>query len=459
MAFSSFVFLFLFFPLSVLLYFLPGKNGAALNLRRKLILIGLSLLFYAWGEPGRVALLVLSILVNRLLLGFYGSLRQKGGKKADILLAAAVILNIAVLVWGKYGAETLPAGLSFYTFKLLSAWFDTRKQPEPKTPSLLDFALYIGFFPQLISGPIERFSAFMLQCAKLEARLENLADGLRRFLPGLFVKLLLADSVLGLWQRLVTKDMPQGPGFLEALLASFLYAFYIYLDFSSYSDMAIGLGKMFGFETAENFLQPYTAVSVSDFWRRWHVTLSFWFRDYVYIPLGGNRKGAARQILNILIVWSLTGIWHGSGLNYLLWGLYYALLLLAEKFFVAKRLEKAPVFLRRLLTFLAVTFGWVLFAFPKQDEFFAFIRALFGGNGLTNGLFAYMLTSHLAIILAAILFSTELPARAGDYLKKRVPNPRPVLLAVKYVVTFLLLLLSISFLVDQSFSSFLYFQF
>lgn len=474
MAFSSFVFLFLFFPLSVLLYYLPGRPGQALNIRRKVILLALSLIFYAWGEPKRIALLLLSLALNYLLLRLQEKLF---GKRAKILLAAGVLLNLLVLIWGKYLAASLPLGLSFYTFKLLSAWFDRYKARradetngadgagtagsggQTQGLSCLDFALYIAFFPQLISGPIARFADFLPQLTELKADLANLSSGLRRFLPGLFIKVLLADGIYGLWLRLAGPDAVAAPALAEAWLASFFYAFYIYLDFSSYSDMAIGLGTMFGFQTKENFRQPYRAVSITDFWRRWHISLSSWFRDYVYIPLGGNRKGKARQVLNILAVWLLTGIWHGSSLNFLFWGLYYAVWLLLEKFFLAKRAERWPEAGRRLLTFLIVNLGWVLFAFPKWGELKAFAAALCGQAGVTNGQAAYLLLSHSLLIVLAALFAADVPAQAAALWQKSRLAQSPAGEILHYAAYTVLLLISLAFIVDQSFSSFLYFNF
>lgn len=457
MAFSSFVFLFIFFPLAVLLYFLPGRAENSLTLRRKLILLGLSLVFYAWGEPLRIVLLILSILLNYLLLR--GRQKVTSPLKRKVILVTAVLLNLAVLAWGKYGAPTIPLGLSFYTFKLLSAWFDSgRHRQEPV--SFLDFALYISFFPQLISGPIERFDDFMPQLKKLEADTGNLAEGLQRFLPGLFVKLIVADSVYGLWLRLAGPEAP-APGLLEAWLASFLYTFYIYLDFSSYSDMAIGLGKIFGLKTKENFERPYRALSVSDFWRRWHISLSSWFRDYVYIPLGGNRRGKKRQILNIFIVWLLTGIWHGSSLNFVLWGLYYALWLLLEKFILSetRAAKKAPEALRRLLTFLIVNFGWVLFAFPKTADLKNFSAALFGAGGLSNGMAAYLVSAHTVLLIAAVLLSADLLHSTVKRIRQMAWTRTFGAQILHYVLYALMLLLSLSYIVDQSFASFLYFKF
>lgn len=459
MAFSSLIFLLCFFPAAILLYFLPGRSGKRADTGRKLILLGLSLIFYAWGEPRRIALLAASAVLNFGLLRLWARCK---GKTKRLVFWGALLIDLLLLVWGKYLADSLPLGLSFYTFRLLSAWFDCRREEPEREPgrelSFLDFALYISFFPQLISGPIARFEDFMPQLRHPEAKLENLYEGLKRFLPGLFIKVLLADPIYALWQRLLASD-PSAPGAAEAWLASIFYSLYIYLDFSSYSDMAIGLGKMFGFNTKENFRQPYAAVSISGFWRRWHISLSSWFRDYVYIPLGGNRRGPARQVMNIMIVWLLTGIWHGSSLNFLFWGLYYALWLLLEKFVLSRFYERWPRVLRHLFTLAVVNFAWVLFAFPKKDELFAFIGAMFGANGPGNGRALYILLSHTAVILAALFFSTPLPEKIRELWKRSRCGSSPWTAAAAYVLTGLLLLLSLAFIVDQSFSSFLYFNF
>lgn len=450
MAFSTLVFLCFFLPLGLLLYYLPiwrGRHG------RQLLLLTLSLFFYAWGEPLRVMWLIGSIVLNYLLLCLWRRLNP--GKAASILFVLTITLNLAALGYGKYLAASLPLGLSFYTFKLLSTWFDLKRaDTEPVPP--LSFALYVSFFPQLISGPIGRYSYFTAQIPKAKASPASLVQGLARFLAGLFVKVLLADAVLAV--RMSLLDAP-APGLAEAWLAALLYSLYIYLDFSSYSDMAIGLAEMFGFRTEENFNQPYSAISVADFWRRWHISLSSWFRDYVYIPLGGNRKGLSRQILNIFIVWSLTGIWHGSSLNFLLWGLYYALWLLLEKLFLAKLTGTWPSSLKRGGTFLIVTFGWVLFAFPDSSDLLTYLGTLFGNGGWGGSSALYQLSSRFVILIAAVFFSSSGPRRLAETWRKHRLADRPAALALLTATYAALLVLTFAYLLDQSFASFLYFNF
>ncbi len=452
MAFNTLLFLTLFMPLGLLLYHLPVWQIRSTARGRQLLLVLLGLLFYAWGEPRRILLLIGSVLVNYLLLMIWH--RQK--RATNLLFALAVLLNIGVLIWGKYLAASLPLGLSFYTFKLLSAWFDIRrlrKDGKDHLPSLPDFALYITFFPQVISGPIGRYEHFRRQLPVLRVSGEAFRAGLMRFLPALFIKVLLADPLFQIRDRLLTQ-----PGAAEAWLAALLYTFYIYLDFASYSSMAIGLGQMLGYETPENFLNPYQAINVADFWRRWHITLSSWFRDYVYIPLGGNRKGQGRQILNILIVWALTGIWHGNTLNFLLWGLYYALWLLLEKFFLNRRMERWPLRLRQLITFSIVNFGWVLFAFPDFAELGSFIGALFGQNGAGGALAGYLISGNWLLLLLAIYFCTTLPGKLKKLWRSKVGEGIvPLVVETVFVAAFLIL--TLAFMLDQSFASFLYFNF
>lgn len=473
MAFNTPVFLFFFLPVSLLLYYLPLWGGPGSRSRQVYLLL-ISLFFYSWGEPKLIFLLAGSILVNYLLLRLWE--RANYGRA---LLIVSVLLNIMVLVWGKYFAASLPLGLSFYTFKLLSAWFDRKRLADAAADAVggtnataeataaatahknaavpftfIHFALYISFYPQVISGPIGRYEHFVRQLPNLQGQVTQLATGLPRFLSGLFIKVLLADPVFAIRERLLTN-----PGAAEAWLAALLYTFYIYLDFSAYSDMAIALGRMLGFETLENFRLPYQADSVSDFWRRWHISLSSWFRDYVYIPLGGNRKGTARQILNILIVWSLTGIWHGSSLNFLFWGLYYAAWLLLEKFLLNRWTSSWPQIARQALTFLIVNFGWVLFAFPNFGALSSFVGALFGRQGAGGPAALYQLGSHALLLIVAAVFVFGLHRKLTDRWNQSPLRHQPLGIVLQYTAAALLMLLTIAFMLDQSFASFLYFNF
>lgn len=473
MAFSSLSFIFIFLPLTIILYYLPFKGEKA-NKFRTILLIVLSLVFYAWGAIQYLPLLVIMTLANYIFLRIWLKYRLKYNNfwtKATYVLA--IILNIAVLAWGKYFSDVLPLGLSFYLFKLLSANFDLRKAAKENSEaaeplaykeflaeqdfSFRKYSLYITFFPELISGPISRFKNFTPQVDTARPSAAGLARGLSRFLPALFIKVLLADPVNALRTDLISDFSNLAAA--EAWLASILYTIYIYLDFASYSAMAISVGEMLGYEIPENFNEPYTATSITDFWRRWHMSLSFWFRDYVYIPLGGNRKGKARQLLNLTIVWALTGIWHGNHLNFLLWGLFYAVILIFEKLFLLDAMKNWNKHLKRIITLIVTNFAWVLFAFSDKEQLFSFLGAMFGANGASNGEAIYVITGNVVLLVLAILASTPLLRKLREKLKtSKNYNTRPAFY-LKLVIFAILFVFSVSYMLDQSFASFLYFQF
>lgn len=462
MAFSSLTFLLYFFPLStILLYLLFGREGktqlqAGKQVALKVCMLFVSLFFYAWGEPKRILILMGLGGINFLFL----KMAETRGKRLHRYVSLALIaLNILALIWGKYWAKSLPLGMSFYVFRLISSDLDRlrmAREEERLELRLLDYFLYLSFFPQVISGPIQRYEDFTKQSQVIRIQSEALVLALGRFLPALFIKVLLADNLILLHGNLLAFG---SLGVLESLLAAVIYALYIYLDFASYSAMAIALSGIFGISCPENFNHPYGATSVSDFWRRWHMSLSSFFRDYVYIPLGGNRKGTRRQILNICIVWALTGIWHGQRLNFLLWGLYYALFLILEKFFTGKILSKAPLFLQKAVTFSIVTFGWILFAFPDSKELISFVVGLFGANGLSNGSIIYLLKNSIVLLLLSILASSSLAIKAREKVRNILIAKQQGVKILLYIVFALLFIITFAFIVDQSFASFLYFQF
>jgi alginate O-acetyltransferase complex protein AlgI len=448
MAFNTPIFLLLFFPLSLGLFYLLRLGSKPVG---KLYLIVISLFFYAWGEARFFWLLPGLLLLNYLGLYLCSKLKPGPAKGLRFFL---IVLDLAALIWGKYGLDHLPLGLSFFVFRLISAVVDQAGIEAPL--SFLDYSLYIVFFPQLISGPIARYDSFTSALRTWKPQFSDVAPGLRRFIPGLFMKVLIADPLAQARLDLLNY---QARGVAEAWLIVLIYSLYLYLDFASYSHMAIGLSRMYGLPAPENFNLPYLARNITDFWRRWHMSLSSFFRDYVYIPLGGNRKGKGRQVLNILIVWALTGIWHGSTLNFLLWGLYYGILLLLEKFFLAKALNKLPVFLQRLLTFFLVSMGWVLFAFPKKTELFDFVAGLFGSAGAGGPYALYTLLNYGLVILLGLLISFGIGKKLQEnYRKSKLSQKKPVQ-AVHLLLTAGLLVLCMAYIIDQSFASFLYFQF
>lgn len=442
MLFSSATFLFLFLPLTLVLHrLLPGR------LRLPFLLI-MSLLFYGWGEPRALPLMGLSILISysaALLAGRYP-------KRRSLLMYAAVGINLIILIYFKYVQAlfpqlsiALPAGISFYTFQAIGYCLDVEKRSIPAEKKLLPFATYIALYPQLIAGPIERYQDIRPQLERPLINWDMFAQGCRLFVIGLSKKMLIANPMGQLWERLLPSMQQNGwAGNWLALLA---FAFQIYFDFSAYSDMARGLGKMLGIELQINFRYPYTAGSVTDFWRRWHITLSSWFREYLYIPLGGNRRGLPRQLLNILIVWALTGLWHGASLNFLLWGLYYAFLLMLDKLLLLRffdRLPRSVAWIRYPLTFLVVLLGWSVFAITDLSELQAFLPRLFSGQ---------MMGSAAAAYLRAYLPLLVLGALASRRWAWKLPPLIENLLLIG------LLLLCVAALSWQGYNPFLYFRF
>ena len=464
MVFSSLTFLFIFLPVTLLGYrLLPRK------LRIGFLLLA-SLIFYAWGEPLYVFLMIGSILVN-WLIGF----RVAGeGPHRKAWLVLSVALNLALLLVFKYTglicdtvkglfpaplsdktvAIRLPIGISFFTFQIMSYVIDVYRGKAKAQKSPIIFGAYVSMFPQLIAGPIVRYVDIEEQLDAPDLSLEGFAAGIRLFVAGLGKKVLLANGVAVLWREL--SEMPGETGILGAWVGLIAYTFQIYFDFSGYSDMACGLGRMLGFRFVENFHYPYVAESVTDFWRRWHISLSTWFREYVYIPLGGNRRGLPRQIVNLLIVWTLTGLWHGASWNFLLWGLYYGVLLILEKLFFGKLLEKLPKLLRQLLTFLVAALGWGIFYFTDFSALGAFFASLVGvGNpGLvTPKAWAWVL-GYLPLLLLCAVAATPLGANLNRRWEQKKAWPW-----VRLILSAGLFLLCLGALASQSYNPFIYFRF
>ncbi len=462
MLFSSLLFLFLYLPVTLGVYFLvPAKW-------RNLWLFVVNLVFYGWGEPVYILLMVFSITLNYAA----GLLLAKRREKGKTILTVCIVLNLALLFFFKYYdflAEnlravpflsflkplglSLPIGISFYTFQAMSYPIDVyRGQVEPQK-SYIRFGTFVALFPQLIAGPIVRYKDIAAELDRRQITRAAFASGVRRFLQGLGKKVLLANAIGALWDVYKAMD-PSSLSVADAWLGAVAFTLQIYFDFSGYSDMAIGLGRMLGFAFPENFRYPYLADSITDFWRRWHITLSSWFRDYVYIPLGGNRRGLGRQLMNLLIVWCLTGIWHGASWNYLLWGLYYALLLMLEKSFLLRRLEGGPRWLAHVYALFLVVVGWVLFSLEDLGQCAAYLAAMFGGgSGLVSSTFLYYLRSFGPSLVILILCATPLPRRVFDRLPEKVRGcALPVLLLG-------VLVLATAYLVDGSYNPFLYFRF
>ena len=461
MLFSSNVFLFAYLPTVLLVYYLVPRW-----LRNPFLLL-VSLFFYGWGEPVHLFLMIGTILLN-YIGGAWIDCRKKKGKDPKWVLVASVAANLLLLGYFKYAGFfvrtaqslipaladipvpeiALPIGISFYIFQSMSYVIDVYREDAPVQKNPLTFGTYVALFPQLIAGPIVRYADVAEQ---MDHRRENLSDfssGVMLFIVGLAKKVLLANPMGQLWLQLQTQE-----GTLIAWVGILAYSLQIYFDFSGYSDMARGLGRMLGFEFLENFNYPYISRSITEFWRRWHISLSTWFREYVYIPLGGNRRGKYRQILNLLTVWLLTGFWHGASWNFVLWGLYYALWLIAEKLFLLKVLERAPKLLRHVYTLFIVVLGWALFYFEDLGALSVFWRSLFVFSAGTQAGWN-LVSGYLPLMAVAVFASTpagkQLLTRHSDHFAVRIGR----ILAAAAV-----LLLCVAALASQSYNPFIYFRF
>ena len=474
MLFSSATFLFVFLPLVLVLYFVPlFKSDAPAQYettRKNLVLCLASLVFYAWGEPVYIILMLVSIYFNyNIVLDMqrYPDLPRR--KK--VLFVLAVVFNLFVLGFFKYepfvveninrlfslelkaAALALPVGISFYTFQILSYVIDVYKGECEEQTSLLSFATYITMFPQLIAGPIVQYGDIEKQLSSRTVTTEKFAAGVLIFIRGLGKKMIFANTIGAVYTEIQSAD-PHTLGAATAWFGILCYTLQIYFDFSGYSDMAIGLGKMFGFELPENFNFPYTAVSIKDFWSRWHISLSGWFRKYVYIPLGGNRKGTARTMLNILIVWSLTGLWHGAAWNFVAWGAYYGVLLLLEKYVFGGLAEKLPKLLRHVLTLFIVVIGWVFFSAESFPAAWGYLCAMFGfGAGALDSNTVYLLLSNLFPFVVMVLSALGAFAKMPRFKNERL---QLAFRAICYAAVFAV---CTACLVSDSYNPFLYFRF
>ncbi len=466
MVFSSTVFLLLFLPVTAILYYLCPRRW------RNAVLLAASLFFYGWGEPRYILIMLFSTVFdycNGLGIARCRERGKTGGAKAVLILSVAG--NLAILCFFKYTdfaianlnallklgipalGLALPIGISFYTFQTMSYTIDVYRGQVAPQRNILDFAAYVTLFPQLIAGPIVQYRTVEKD---LHLRRESWAEasrGLQRFVIGLGKKVLIANQVGAVWESVSAMEHP---AVLTAWLGALAFTFQIYFDFSGYSDMAIGLGHLFGFTFLENFRYPYESRSVTEFWRRWHISLGTWFREYVYIPLGGNRRGMGRQILNLAVVWFLTGLWHGASWNFVLWGLYYAVLLILEKTVLLRRLEKLPRFVGHVYTWFCFVMGWVLFAITDFTQLGRYAAAMFTGV-FSDGAAWYLLRSNAVLLILAAVGSTMLPAKLWRRLEGRLGDRAAM--AVRTAGVAAILLLSIAFLVGDSYNPFLYFRF
>ena len=474
MVFSSLLFLFRFLPLFLVLYFAAPKR-----LRNTILFIG-SLIFYGWGEPVYISLLLFSTLVDFIHGKLVGSFKEKGNlTAAKWVVASSAVINLSLLIVFKYtdffirsfneltGSSVplqglaLPIGISFYTFQTMSYTIDVYRGEAPVQNNLISFGAYVSMFPQLIAGPIVRYQDIALELNCRQENLEQFVLGIRLFIIGLGKKVLLANQTGALWTE-ISAILPQERSILMVWIGILAFSFQIYFDFSGYSDMAVGMGHMLGFRFPDNFRYPYISKSITEFWRRWHISLGTWFKEYVYIPLGGNRNGRLLQVRNILIVWLLTGIWHGANLNFLLWGLYFGILLLLEKFVFKNWLNRLPSWIQHIYACLLVIFGWVLFAFEDMNAGFAYLLQMVGGAGLPfcNERTLFLLCGNLILLLISAVGSTPLPAKAASVLspdsKTRFQNAGKIL---EPLFLGLVLFLSVAYLVNATYNPFLYFRF
>jgi len=457
MVFSSIPFLFFFLPIFLILYYIvPFKL-------KNIILLIFSLIFYAWGEPIYIVLMVFSSIVDYS----NGRLIEKYPKKKKIFMILSVIINISLLGFFKYSGFlidninnllnlnikslnlSLPIGISFFTFQTMSYSIDVYRGDVKAEKNFLNFMAYVSMFPQLIAGPIVRYEEVAKELSKRTINWDNFNNGLFRFLQGLFKKVLIANSV-GLLFTTVSNMAYSDISVLTAWLAVLAFSLQIYFDFSGYSDMAIGMGKMLGFTYPENFNYPFIAKSITEFWRRWHMSLSTWFKDYVYIPLGGNRK---HQFRNILVVWALTGLWHGASWNFILWGVYFGVLLIIEKYVIKKYLDKLPNVFKHLITIFLVLISFYIFAFDNTNTLLSFGKILFGfsGNKFIDSNFIFYFTSYLIIIVIACIFATPIYQKYKERIEKK-----GLVITIIYILLFVL---TIAYLVSDTYNPFLYFRF
>ena len=467
MAFSTLVFPFVFLPVSLILYFVLPKR------LKNAALVVCSLVFFAWGTPEYLVLMVLDIAFH-YFAGRELALQKARGRSGRFVLVSSVLVNLLLLGFFKYygflvdnlnallGTALrarelpMPIGVSFFTFSLLSYLFDVYRDRAPAARNVLDFSLYVTFFPKLVSGPIVQYAEMEPQLRDHPVTREGFGSGARLFLIGLAKKVLLANTLGTTFYALSALPMTQ-LSTLSAWLGAVCYALMLYFDFSGYSDMAIGAAKMFGFEFLANFDYPYCADSVASFWRRWHMSLGFWFRTYVYIPLGGSWYGAGRTIVNLLIVWGLTGIWHGADATFLVWGLYYGLLLILEKFVLREILAKIPAFLRRVGTFFLVMLGWVPFFSDSLAEAGAWLGRMFyaGPAGFLDQTARFYFRTSWPVLLIGLFAALPYGCRIGNRFY-RMGRTASVLSSVYFI---LLLLLCVAGMVSGTYSSFLYAQF
>lgn len=456
MVFSSLTFLFFFLPLAIGIYYIsPNKI-------KNLILLLFSLLFYSWGEPKYIFLMIFSSIVDFIHAKIID--RNRGNFKSKIALCSSIFINLSLLFYFKYlgfflesintltgtnfisPSVVLPIGISFYTFQTMSYSIDVYRGTANVQSNFISFAAYVSLFPQLVAGPIVRYKDVANELNNRIHSFDKMYEGICMFIIGLGKKVILANNIGLIWDYVKTQNFGS-ISLLTAWIGIISFSLQIYFDFSGYSDMAIGLGKIFGFNFTKNFDYPYISKSITEFWRRWHISLGQWFRDYVYIPLGGNRCSKARWFFNIFIVWMITGLWHGAGINFLLWGIYFGLILIVEKLFLLKLLDKLPNLFKHIYSLLLIIIGWILFELISFNSISTYLKAMFFNSVIIDKTFVYILSQNLILTVICLLASTPIFNRLfkNDYLK--------------VIILFLSFFISIAYLVDASFNPFLYFRF
>ena len=468
MVFSSAVFLLLFLPTVLLVYYAVPERV------RNPVLVGFSLIFYGWGEPVYILLMLFSTVFdygNGLMLEWLDR-RGKPEKRRWVLLLS-LVGNLGMLGFFKYAdflvssvnavagqvfdlpGIALPIGISFYTFQTLSYTIDVYRREIKAQHSILDFGMYICMFPQLIAGPIVKYRDIQGQLRHRQLDSGRVCAGIFRFALGLGKKVLLANTFGAVWDEISAE---QGNAAITAMIGAAAYMLQIYFDFSGYSDMAIGIGKMLGFDFLENFDYPYESKSVTEFWRRWHISLGSWFREYLYIPLGGNRKGLLRQMLNLLIVWGLTGLWHGAGWHFVVWGLYFFVLLAAEKLFLLGKLKKAPAAIGHIYTLAAVLVSWVIFACDDLGAAGRYLLSMLGANGFADAASVYYLRENLLIMAVGCLLSVSFVRRL---VLRRINSlsGQAMRFGIKAAVCGVIYIVSLLAVIGSSYNPFLYFRF
>ena len=473
MVFSSLLFLFRFLPAVLLLYYIAPRKI------RNLVLFLFSLLFYAWGEPKYVFLMLFSITMDFFMGQMVAKSKARNNRKAaKRFLTISIVVNLSILAFFKYAdfiigtinnvaglslpmlSIPLPIGISFFTFQTMSYVIDVYKGATKVQKNWVNYGTYVSMFPQLIACPIVQYKTIAEQMEHRKENASDFAEGIHRFLLGMGKKVLLANTIGLLCDAVMALEITQVP-VLTAWLGAIAYTFQIYFDFSGYSDMAIGLGKMFGFHFLENFNYPYISRSITEFWRRWHISLSSWFKEYVYIPLGGNRRGVLLQARNILVVWMLTGIWHGASWNYVLWGVYYGILLMLEKFLLKPVLKHLPGVLQNVYTMVLVIFGWVLFKCEDLSYCFSYLKAMVGGfhAGWIGRESMYLLRNYGALLVILLFGCTMIPKKIGHRITGKFGETSWIGLVLRIVWYGGIFLISLAYLVDATYNPFLYFRF